>query len=89
MWEFKFVLYVAVKVWKSANMEIEPALCVVVEENEPGNLEVWKVSLKQTGNLRIWKFGNLEVKSVLYLKQPRNQPRSNSSGILLWKNRYC
>ena len=29
------------------------------------------------------------MKSVLYLKQPRNQPRNNSNGILLWKYRYC
>ena len=29
------------------------------------------------------------MKSVLYCKQPRNQPGNNSSGILLWKYRYC
>ena len=77
------------RICESGNLEIEPAVYVAVEENEPGNLEIWKVSLKQSGNLRIWKFGNLEVKSVLYLKQPRNQPRNNSSGILLWKYMYC
>ena len=62
---------------------------VAVEEKEPGNLEIWKVSLKQSGNLRIWKFGNLEMKPVLYVKQPTNQPGNNSSGILLREFRYC
>ena len=32
---------------------------VAIEENEPGNLEIWRVSLKQSGNL---KSANLEIR---------------------------
>ena len=43
---------------ESANLEIESAVYVAVEENEPGYLEIWKVSLKQYGSLEICESGN-------------------------------
>ena len=83
------------------------------------NLEIWKVSLKQSENLEICESGNLEIEPALYVadevwisrfpdlfkltfqisnsfdfgltfqisrmnlvKQPRNQPGNNSSGVL-------
>ena len=46
---------------ESGNLEIEPAVYVAVEENEPSDLEIWKVSLKQSGNLEICESGNSEI----------------------------
>ena len=43
------------------NLEIEPAVYVAVEENEPRNLEIWKVSLKTSGNLETCESGNSET----------------------------
>ena len=37
---------------------------VAVEENELGNLEIWKVSQQKSGNLEIRKLGNLEIWKV-------------------------
>ena len=39
----------------------QPAVYVAVEENERGNLEIWKVCLKQSGNLEICESGNSET----------------------------
>ena len=47
------------------------------------NLEIWKVSLEKSGNLRIYRFGNLEMKSVWYVKRPRNQLANNSNNIIM------
>ena len=36
------------------------------------NLEIWKVSLKLSGNLRICEFVNLEIESALYVAVGEN-----------------